>query len=167
MTSPKGCCCPVILLDLVLRHLRVSFQRELRVVVRDHDDVGFNVALYEGSEMQNRDRKLDDSTRLEPALLEAKPLSGAERLGAGEGRLGSRDKPRGSNGGDRLALLLQQGCGLLEGSTLFQLLRKDNKDPAFRESISDLLVLALEGQETARNERHVIQLHVASSECLR
>ena len=34
------------------------------------------------------------------------------------------------DGRDPFALLKQQGCGLLEGSTLFQLLRKDNEDPA-------------------------------------
>jgi hypothetical protein len=99
----------------------------MRVVVRAQDAVGFNVALYEGSEMQNRGRKLDDSTRLELALLEAKPLSGAQRLE--EGRLGSRDKPRGSDGGDPSSLILQLGCGLLENSTLRQLVGKDNEDP--------------------------------------
>ena len=104
----------------------------MRVVVRAQDAVGFNVALYEGSEMQNRGRKLDDSTRLELALLEAKPLSGAQRLE--EGRLGSGDKPRGSDRGDRFALLLQLRCGLLEGSTGSLFLRKHDQDPALEVS---------------------------------
>jgi hypothetical protein len=136
----------------------------MRVAVRAQDAVGFHAGLYEGSEMQNRGRKLDDSTRLALALLEAKPLSGAQRLE--EGRLGSRDKPRGSDGGDPSSLILQLGCGLLENSTLRQLVEKDNEDPPSGKAISDCLILALEGEEVTRNEGDIIQLHVSSSECL-
>ena len=100
----------------------------MRVVVRAQDAVGFNVALYEGRVVQNRDRKSGDSS------LEAEPLSEVERLGASAGRLGSGDKPRDSDRGDRFALLLQLRCGLLEGSTGSLFLRKHDQDPALEVS---------------------------------
>ena len=95
----------------------------MRVVVRAQDAVGFNVALYEGRVVQNRDRKSGDSS------LEAEPLSEVERLGASAGRLGSGDKPRGSDRRDCFALLLQLRCSLLEGSTGSLFLRKHDQDP--------------------------------------
>ena len=128
----------------------------MRVVVRAQDAVGFNVALYEGRAVQNRDRKSGDSS------LEAEPLSEVERLGASAGRLGSGDKPRGSDRRDRFALLLQLRCGLLEGSKFVPLGWQDNQDAALGKPVGNLLVLALEGQQIARNKRHIIQLHASA-----
>jgi hypothetical protein len=141
--------------------IKASFQCEMRVVVRDQDVVRPNVALYEGRAMQNRDRK--PAERCGHWAREVPH----RWLGPGEGRLGSGDKPSGSDRGDPFGLLLQLPCGLLEYSTLFQCLRKHDQDPACGKPIGDLLVRTLKGEEIARNERDIIQLHVASSECPR
>ena len=63
-----------------------------------------------------------------------------------------------------MPFVLQLDSGLLEDSTLCELMGKHNEDVALGQAIGDLLVLSLEGEKVRRHERDIIELHLSSSD---